>query len=207
MISQIHPCAGLLATAARLISGAQARWFNCEPESRQRIYFANHTSHLDPLVLWAALPPEIRAVTRPVAARDYWSRDKVRRYIASRIFHAVLIDRCEHTLGGHAILEALHDALDRGASLILFPEGTRGNGDGLAPFKGGLYYLCKLKPDLEAVPVCLENLNRVLPKGEFLPVPLLSRVTFGPPIQPAGTEDKDAFLDRARDAVRQLRNL
>jgi len=207
MNPRIHPCAGLLALSARLISGAQARWFNCEPLLRQRVYFANHTSHLDLLVLWATLPMEIRAITRPVAAGDYWSNGIARRYVAGSIFHAVMIERPETPVASHDIMEPVLTALNAGESLILFPEGTRGTGEEVAPFKSGLYHMCRMWPNLEAVPVYLENLNRILPKGEFLPVPLLSQVTFGPGIQVCESESKDEFLARARNAVCELRNL
>lgn len=207
MNPRIHPCAGMLALSARLISGAQARWFNCEPLLRQRVYFANHTSHLDLLVLWATLPMEIRAITRPVAAGDYWSNGIARRYVAGSIFRAVMIERPDTPVASHGIMEPVLKALNAGESLILFPEGTRGSGEEVAPFKSGLYHMCRMWPDLEAVPVYLENLNRILPKGEFLPVPLLSQVTFGPAIQVSENESKDEFLARARNAVCELRNL
>ncbi len=207
MKPRLHPLAGVLAFAARLISGARARWFNSLPDSRQHVYFANHTSHLDLLVLWASLTPELRARTRPVAAKDYWDRDAIRRYVAARIFRAVMIERTEAPVASHGIMEPLLKAVDDGDSLILFPEGTRGSGDDVAPFKSGLYYLCRARPDLDATPVYLENLNRVLPKGEFLPAPLLSRVTFGPPIRVENGESKTDFLARARAAMCELRNV
>src|ERR1043165_9311470 len=84
--------APLLAVTAKLLSGATLRWVECQPDTCQRVYFANHTSHLDALVLWASLPRNIRMLTRPVAARDYWEADPIRRYIASS-FNALLIDR------------------------------------------------------------------------------------------------------------------
>ncbi len=207
MSPRIHPLAGLLAFSAKLISGAQARWFNCLPDPQQRVYFANHTSHLDLLVLWASLTPEIRARTRPVAAKDYWDRGSIRRYVAARIFRAVMIERTDGAIASHGIMEPLLQAVDDGASLILFPEGSRGTGEDVAAFKSGLYHLCRMRPELDAMPVYLENLNRVLPKGAFLPVPLLSRVTFGPPIRLEHDESKADFLARARAAVCQLRNV
>ena len=212
MSNGVHPYAGLIAFSVKLLSGTRARWFNCEPDARQRIYFANHTSHLDLVVLWAALPPEIRAATRPVAAKDYWTKANFRRYFATTVFRAVLVDRPEAVNGGGALagrvlLDPLIEAVDDGYSLILFPEGTRGDGCEVGRFRAGLYYLLHLRPNLEAVPVYLENLNRVLPKGAILPAPVISRVTFGPPLRPYDGEDKDTFLDRARDAVLSLRNV
>ena len=205
MTPQVHPCAGLLASLAKLITGANSRWIDCPADPRQRLYFANHTSHLDFVALWAALPEPIRVQTRPVAAREYWMRNGMRSFLATNVFQSVLVSRTE--AAGRNLLSPLLDELERGSSLILFPEGTRGNGDEVGEFKSGLYHLCRSNPDIEAVPVYLENLNRILPKGEFLPVPLLSRVTFGPPIRPQVDEGKSEFLERARGALCRLKDL
>ncbi len=194
----------LFAAMAKLISGANARWVGCEPNVRQRVYFANHTSNLDALVIWSALPPDVRALTQPVAARDYWIKSKLRLYIANKIFNAVLIERKKPTAHDNPLKDMLNALGDR-HSLIIFPEGGRQTGTELAPFKGGLFHLAKDRPDVEFVPVLLENLNRVLPKGEFLPVPLMGSLSFGVPIKLEAGEDKTAFLERAQNAVRALR--
>lgn len=194
----------VLAGAAKLLSGATARWVDCEPDTCQRVYFANHTSHLDALVIWSALPAEVRRLARPVAAKDYWTRGPIRRYMAAEIFQAMLIDRTEIKVHNSPIDQMLRVMGDR-YSLIVFPEGTRGVGGEVGPFKSGLYYLCKRRPDLELVPVYIENMNRVLPRGEVLPVPLLSSVTFGPPLWLEAGETKQPFLERARQAVLDLR--
>ena len=198
--------AAALAALVKLLTGSSVRWVGCEPATRQRIYFANHTSHLDALVLWTALPPEARALARPVAARDYWEASRLRRHLATRVFNAVLIDR--HRTDAHTSpLAPLLAALDAGQrhSLIIFPEGTRGTGPEPAAFKGGLYHLAKHRPDVELVPVLIDNMNRILPKGELLPVPLLGGVCFGAPMHVEADENKTAFLDRARQAVSALR--
>ena len=197
--------ASALAFAATFISGATPRWMGCEPDPRQRIYFANHTSHFDFLVLWGVMPPALRALTRPVAAKDYWEAGRLRRYLATRIFRAVLIERVSVSLRNNPLDIALEAMGDR-YSLIIFPEGTRGAGDEISPFKSGLYHLARKRPDVELVPAYLENLNRILPKGEVLPVPLLSSVTFGPPIRLLEKEPRDAFLARAQEAVLTLRD-
>ena len=93
-------------------------------------------------------------------------------------------------------------SLDAGTSLILFPEGTRNTTDErLLPFKSGLFHLAGARPQVELVPVWIENLNRVMPKGEFVPIPLLCTVTFGAPLRLQAGEDKAAFLERARAAL------
>jgi 1-acyl-sn-glycerol-3-phosphate acyltransferase len=195
-----------VALAGRLISGASVRWKGCAPSTRQRIYFANHSSHFDFLVLWSALPADVRELTRPVAARDYWESGRLRRFVATRVFNAVLIER--RRVPGQAVdaIDVMIEAIGDRYSLILFPEGTRGVGPDPAAFRNGLFSLASRRPDLELIPVYLKNLNRVLPKGEFLPVPLISSATFGPPIVVEGGETRDAFLERARDSVLALRD-
>jgi 1-acyl-sn-glycerol-3-phosphate acyltransferase len=197
--------AAVLSLVAKLMSGCSVRWVDCQPETCQRIYFANHTSHLDALVLWASLPKNVRQLTRPVAARDYWEKNAFRRYVASSL-NALLIDR-ENIKVHRSPVELMLAAIGDTHSLIVFPEGSRGVGDEMGEFKSGLYYLSKRRPDLELVPVYIDNLNRVLPRGEFLPVPLLSSITIGPPMWLEAGEGKADFLKRAREAVRQLKEI
>ena len=198
-----------VACATRLVSGAIVDWQCPILSDVPRIYFANHSSHLDFLVIWAALPATLRDRTRPVAGRDYWERGRARCYLASRVFRAVLVDRRRPGEDAHASarlstgLMAQH--LDHHESLILFPEGTRSCDGKVGTFKSGLYHLAKMRPHAELVPVWLENLNRILPKGEVLPVPMISRVVFGRPLHIGGDEDKAAFLERTRAALIQLR--
>jgi 1-acyl-sn-glycerol-3-phosphate acyltransferase len=197
----------LVAFLVRLVTGAQGHWFDCQPHAGQRVYIANHSSHLDFLVLWAVLPSTVRAVTRPGAAKDYWEVSALRRWLALKVFRAVLVDRKPGTmLGADTVLRPLADALRQGSSLILFPEGARGTGAEVAAFKSGLYHLCRLTPGIDVVPAYLANLNRILPKGEVVMVPLLSRVSFGRPIRLEKGERKPQFLERARKAVCSLEN-
>ncbi len=197
--------AAVLSLAAKLLSGATVRWYDCQPDTCQRVYFANHTSHLDALILWASLPRLVREVTRPVAAKDYWNKGPLRRYMA-QTFNAMLIDREEIKIHNSPIDMMLREMGSR-FSLIVFPEGTRNTGEEMQEFKSGLYYLSKKRPDLELMPVYIDNLNRVLPRGEFLPVPLLSSITIGPPIWLEPKENKNDFLNRAREAVRRLKDI
>ena len=204
-----------LASFSRLIAGATVEW-RCDPYGEaQRIYYGNHSSHLDFIVIWSSLPASVRRNARPVAGRDYWDGDAIRRYLAGRVFRAVLIDRrpagAERDRGAARVaVERMAREMGRRDSLIVFPEGTRSVKGDVGPFKSGLYHLSRARPDVELIPVYLENLNRILPKGESLPVPMLSRVTFGPPLTAAAgqqgddTEDKDAFLIRARAALLDL---
>jgi 1-acyl-sn-glycerol-3-phosphate acyltransferase len=189
----------------RLLTGAQARWWGCPPKAEQRIYFANHQSHADLVMIWAALPQELRSITRPVAARDYWTRGRLREWITTAVFNAVYVDRAR--TGEQDPLEPLVQALDSGDSIILFPEGTRGHAEEPQPFKAGLYNLALQFPQVVLVPAWIANVQRVMPKGEVVPVPILCSVTFGAPVALQPGEDRHAFLARAREAVIALRDV
>ena len=197
----------LLALIARVLSGASVRWIDCQPDTCQRVYFANHTSHLDSIVLWSALPPKVRAMTRPVGAKDYWEAGPIRKYMAHKWFNALLINRKEIKVHQSPVDLMIREIGHR-YSLIVFPEGTRGSGPDveLRQFKSGLYYLCKKRPDLELIPVHIDNMNRILPAGEVLPVPMLSCISFGAPMWLEAGEPKADFLNRAREAVQKLKD-
>ena len=183
-----------------LLTGVRAVWHGSLSNTRQRVYFANHRSHGDFVLIWAALPPRLRRLTRPVAGADYWHTSALRRYIANRVFHGVLIERTGDRQQASPV-ELMGEALAAGDSLIIFPEGTRNQGDALLPFKSGIYHLAKAHPEAELVPVWIENLGRVMPKGTFVPVPLLCTLTFGQAVSLAPDEAKNDFLDRARAAL------
>ena len=189
----------------RLLTGSQARWHGCPPKAEQRIYFANHQSHADLIMIWAALPKELRSRTRPIAAKDYWTRTPFRQWITTAVFNAIYVER-ERT-DDQDPLQPLYDALESGDSIILFPEGTRGYADEPQPFKSGLYNLALKYPEVVLVPAWINNIQRVMPKGEVVPVPVLCSVTFGVPIQLDESEERRAFLDRARQAVIALRDV
>ncbi|MBN9695476.1 MAG: 1-acyl-sn-glycerol-3-phosphate acyltransferase [Zoogloea sp.] len=193
----------LLCGFARLLTGVRALWLGCEPAPRTRVYFANHRSHGDFVLIWASLPPDLRRRTRPVAGADYWLTTPLRRFLIKRVFNGVCIDRRPERHGPNPV-EQMGAALAAGESLILFPEGTRNMGDGLLPFKSGLHHLARAHPEAELVPVWIENLGRVMPKGSLIPVPLLCTLSFGPPLAPVEGESRDAFLTRARSALLDL---
>ncbi|HSQ73365.1 MAG TPA: lysophospholipid acyltransferase family protein [Rubrivivax sp.] len=193
----------LLALIARLITGAQGHWKGCPPMAEQRIYFANHQSHLDWVLIWAALPHDLRAGTRPIAARDYWTSSRFKQWLTTEVFHAVYVSR--QRTDDQDPLEPLVEALQGGDSLVIFPEGTRSNKSEPQAFKSGLYHLAEQFPGVRLIPTWIDNVQRVMPKGEVVPVPILCTVTFGAPLSLLDGEDKRAFLDRARAAVLALR--
>ncbi|WP_374501611.1 lysophospholipid acyltransferase family protein [Zoogloea sp.] len=197
----------LLASAlcgfARALTGVRALWLGSEPDARPRVYFANHRSHGDFVLIWASLPPPLRRRTRPVAGADYWLTTPLRRFLINRVFRGVCIARRPGRSGPTPVAQ-MGEALAAGESLILFPEGTRNMGDGLLPFKSGLHHLARAHPEAELIPVWIENLGRVMPKGSLIPVPLLCTLSFGPPLTPVEGESRDAFLTRARAALLDL---
>ncbi len=246
----------ILLGIVRFLTGSQARWYGCPPKAEQRIYFANHQSHADMVLIWAALPEELRSITRPIAAKDYWTKTPFRQWITTAVFNAVYVDRqatparpapsvaavapvadtaataeSDTAMAGgpdpspeatppapspEALRAALPEsdplaplvrALESGDSIVIFPEGTRGHGDEPQPFKSGLFKLAQMFPQVVLVPAWIHNVQRVMPKGEVVPVPILCSVTFGEPIQLEAGEEPRPFLDRARRAVIALREV
>jgi 1-acyl-sn-glycerol-3-phosphate acyltransferase len=200
--------AWLIVLFAKLLTGVRAIWAGTSPKAEQTLYFANHTSHGDFVLLWATLPPDLRALTRPVAGQDYWDASALRRFIGHDVFNALMIRRDGSAANGAAPnpVEQMTQALQAGDSLIIFPEGTRNIGEEvLLPLKSGLYHLARACPQVRLVPVWIENLKRVLPKGTLVPIPLACTVRYGTPIQLAQEEDKAAFIARARAAMLELR--
>jgi len=207
----------------KLFTGAQARWLGEEcpvegvtplqssPSSadsnlfltdnaRPRIYYANHTSHADCMVLLSVLPRHIRKMVRPAAAEDYWMATPLRRWFALRILNIIPIARSQLTKANNPI-QRLVVALDEGSSIIIFPQGGRQDDGEVGEFKCGLYHLCRRRPEIELVPTYIDNANRVLPKGSHIPIPVVCSVTFGAPIRLLDGESKEDFLKRAQNAV------
>ena len=168
-----------------------------------KVYYANHASHGDFVLVWISLPKTWRMLTQPVAGADYWLGSKLKAFIAEQVFRVLLIDRQSDP---KQAIAAMDGALKEGKSLILFPEGTRNTTDDqvLLPFKSGLYHLARENENVEFVPVWINNINRVLPKGKILPIPLLCEVRIGEVIKKLPDEDKTAFLTRIRQALLDL---
>ena len=189
---------GLIKT----LTGARPNWRGAVPAPQPRVYFANHRSHGDFLIIWALLPTALRAKTHPVAGADYWLKGKFRRYLIGRVFRGVLINR--NVKRGDDPIGAMLAPLDAGDSQIVFPEGTRNQGDGLLPFKPGIHHLAEKRPQTEFVPVWIENLGRAMPKGGLLVVPLLCSVTSGEPMTLKPDEKRTDFIARCRNALLAL---
>jgi 1-acyl-sn-glycerol-3-phosphate acyltransferase len=189
---------------ARAVTAVRAIWHESGLPRRRSVYFANHSSHGDFVLIWTVLPPRLRRRVRPVAGADYWLRSKLTSFIGRDVFNAVLIQRDREQREADPV-EIMARAIDEGSSLIFFPEGTRNQTDAqLLPFKSGLFHLATARPDVDLVPVWIANLNRVMPKGEFVPIPLICTVTFGAPMRLKSGEAKDAFIERAQAALLAL---
>ena len=194
-----------LVALTKALTGARILWMGCAPAAGPRVYYANHASHGDFALIWSCLPPDLRLRTRPVAGADYWLQGRFRTFIAQRVIHAVLIDRNPATRKEDPIKQ-MAEAIEQGDSLIVFPEGTRNTTDEtLLPFKGGIYHLANASPDVEFVPVWIENARRVMPKGKLLPLPLLCTLTVGAPLRIDAGEARDDFVERTRNALLALR--
>ncbi len=195
---------GALRGFARLVTGVRGRSVGQRSLPGPVIYFANHASHGDFVLIWTVLSPALRGQTRPVAGADYWGEGRLRPWLAANVFNAVLIERGKLDRSSDPTAPVLA-ALDAGQSVIIFPEGTRNQTEmSLLPFKSGLYRLAAARPEIPLVPVWIENIARVMPKGEFLPIPLLCSVTFGPALRLQSGELRPAFLMRAAACVRAL---
>jgi 1-acyl-sn-glycerol-3-phosphate acyltransferase len=191
----------LLIVSVRLLVGAQPRWQGCAYSSEQRIYVANHSSHLDVVLLFSTLPAPLRRRTRPVAAAEYWNAGTVRRCLIHSIFRGVLVGREGSQLNP---LEPVANALRQGDSLIFFPEGTRGPGGILQPLKPGIFHLARWFPSVDIVPAWIDNSYRILPKGFAIPVPLLCSITFGAPLRWKEGQQQEEFLAEVREALEAL---
>ncbi|MGB1234499.1 MAG: lysophospholipid acyltransferase family protein [Planktomarina sp.] len=186
------------------MTAVRGLWVGGEPVDRPRIYYGNHSSNADFVLIWTSLPPNIRKKTRPVAALDYWLKNKLRAFIAESVINAVLINRVAETREEDPVA-LMSEALGEGSSLIIFPEGMRNQTDEkVLAFKSGLFHVLTQNPHIEAIPCWIENLTRVLPKGTLLPIPLICTVSYGEPLTLQDGESKDAFLTRARGALVNL---
>ena len=194
-----------LALVARFITAVRADWRGVEPVLGQRVYYANHVSNADMPMIWTVLPPALRRRVRPVAAADYWLKTPMRAFIGPEVFNCVLVDRRQGERTEDP-MAAILTALDEGSSLIFFPEGGRNRTeDPLLPFKSGLFNIAAARPEVDLVPTWVANLNEIMPSGEVIPLPLICTVTFGAPIHLQKGEEKGAFLDRAAEALVELR--
>jgi 1-acyl-sn-glycerol-3-phosphate acyltransferase len=150
------------------------------PQADPFLLVANHDSHLDTPLLLSLFPGARLSRIRPVAAADYWGSG-LKRFVADRLFRVLPITRTGG--GGADALARMEEALDRGESLILFPEGTRGDPEILQPFRSGAARLAAARPGVPVVPAYLKNTGRNLPRGSALFLPMICEIRIGPPVE------------------------
>ncbi len=197
-------CAGkAISVIARVLTAPRISFQAPIPKDRQIVYFANHTSNADTVLIWTALGKQ-RHKTRPVAAADYWLTSTLRRFIGLDVFRVLPIERRPQKRTADPI-EQMSQAIGQGDSLIIFPEGTRNDtGAPLLDLKPGIYHLARKHPDITFVPIWIDNLSGVMPRGEIIPVPLICSLTFGSPFSLREGESRHAFMSRARERLLDL---
>jgi 1-acyl-sn-glycerol-3-phosphate acyltransferase len=171
------------------------------PAAGPAILVANHNSHLDTMVLMTLLPSHLLPQVRPVAAADYFLRNRVLAWFALEIVGILPIVRGGRTPGSDPLAE-VHAALGRGEIVLLFPEGSRGEPERLADFKSGLFHLAAAHPEVPVIPVFLHGLGKSLPKGSTVPVPFFCDVFVGGPIP--FTADKKIYMQELRERMDAL---
>jgi 1-acyl-sn-glycerol-3-phosphate acyltransferase len=166
---------------------------------------ANHSSHLDTVSLLNLFPLWRLREIQPVAAADYFERNRLVAWFSHTFFNILPIARCRITPENNPIQRMLAQ-LRAGKSLIIYPEGTRGSGEEIGPIRPGIAHLLEQMPGLPVVPVYLVNHGRCLPKGEWLPVPLFCEIRIGPPQVFSGGSRRE-ILERLRSAILSLKNV
>lgn len=186
-----------------VLLGINARGREHLPSSGPAIIVANHNSHLDTLALMALMPLKVLANVHPVAAGDYFLKNKLLKWFSLNVIGIVPIDR-HSTEKGASVLAPLLDALDNGAILILFPEGTRGEPESMGKLKSGVAHLVASRPDIPVIPVFFHGLGKCLPKGEMVLVPFFVDAFIGEPLLWQGS--RPIFMEKLANTMVALQN-
>jgi len=187
---------------AAFLTGADVIGRENLPAAGPAIIAANHSSHVDTLLLLTIFPARLMGRLRPVAAADYFLRGPVIGWFSRQLVGIVPVER--HSQGHEDVLAPAREALAAGNVVIIFPEGTRGRGDDeLGPMKAGVARLAAAFPGAPVIPVWIEGAGRVLPKGAVLPAPMNCTVLAGAPLRWLG--DRDQFLEALRERLLELR--
>lgn len=153
------------------------------PVKGPAVVAANHNSHLDTLVLLALFPINLVHKVRPVAAADYFLKNKLTTWLSLNVFGIIPISRAPSYHERNSIFDECHKALDDGCTLIIFPEGSRGKPEVMSELKKGIYHLVEKRPHCPVVPIVMRGLGRSLPKGTAMFVPFNCDVVIGEPIE------------------------
>jgi 1-acyl-sn-glycerol-3-phosphate acyltransferase len=169
----------------------------------QCIIIANHNSHFDVVSIISTLPYRLRKKTCAVATIDYFGSSTLTKKLMSFFFNAILIHR-NRKEGEMPALDILDQHIKAGRSLIIFPEGSRGEAGELAEFRKGVGVILSQNPGLPYIPVYLDGFGRVLPKKSFLILPMVSKVRFGE-IQYPGSTRPAEIIEEIKASVLSLK--
>jgi 1-acyl-sn-glycerol-3-phosphate acyltransferase len=187
---------------ARFFTGADIVGRERLPVNGPAIVAANHASHVDTLLLLTMFPARTLDRVRPAAAADYFLKGPVMSWFSRNIIGIVPVER-KKAGSGEDVLAPLRDALAAGDIVIIFPEGTRGDGEAMAQLKSGVARLAEAFPEAPVTPAWLQGAGRVLPKGALLPVPMNCTVLVGEALHWAG--QRDAFMEDLRHRLETLK--
>ena len=187
---------------ARFFTGADILGREHLPVKGPAIVAANHSSHVDTLLLLTMFPARTLDRVRPAAAADYFLKGPVMSWFSRNIIGIVPVERKKAGMG-EDVLAPLRDALAAGDIVIIFPEGTRGDGEAMAQLKSGVARLAEAFPDAPVTPAWLQGAGRVLPKGALLPVPMNCTVLVGEAMRWTG--ERETFMDDLRQRLETLK--
>lgn len=194
--------AGFVRPLTWIVLGLNIRHTERLPRFGPAIIVANHNSHLDTLVLMSLFPLRQIPQLRPVAAADYFLKNRFIAWFSTHIMRIIPIER--QRIPGHDPLQAIYPALAQGDIVILFPEGTRGEPEKMSHFKSGIAYLAKNQATVPVIPIFLHGLGKALPRGELALVPFFCDVFIGQPLLWNG--DVHSYMQQLDATMRALAN-
>lgn len=190
----------LVRPVVGIVLGMNVRGREHLPKTGPAIIAANHNSHLDAMVLMSLLPHRLLHRVRPVAAADYFMKGRFLSWFSTRIIGILPIAR--KGSADEDPLAGCYQALEAGEILIIFPEGSRGEPEQMAPFRGGIAKLAGLYPDVPVIPVFMHGLGKALPRGEGLLVPFMLDIYAGSALH--GRDGHEDFLLSLRERIEAL---
>lgn len=186
-----------------VVIGINVRYSQRLPKSGPAILVANHTSHIDTLILMSLFPLKTILKIQPIAARDYFFKTKLRSWVSTTLIGIIPIDRESENFSRIHPFAPVTEALKEGKIVIIYPEGTRGNSDQIGEFKNGVAHLSKLNQEVPVIPIYIHNPDMVLPKGDGLLVPFVCDVFIGEKLN--WNNNKESFMALLKSKVEELK--